>query len=95
MLAQEAGPVFFGGVHEEFVGLLASFEKLLGHIRSGGGLSLEDYPDSHVRGYRPIHRRLVRKSADSSVAAAGPARSEQSSRTVRASRTSAAGAAAH
>src|SRR5215471_19907919 len=24
VLAQEAGPVFFGGVHEEFVGLLAS-----------------------------------------------------------------------
>jgi len=26
------------------VGLLASFEKLLGHIRAGGGLGLEDYP---------------------------------------------------
>src|ERR1043166_906087 len=34
VLAQETGPVFFGGVHEEFVGLLGSFEKLLGHIRA-------------------------------------------------------------
>jgi SAM-dependent methyltransferase len=50
VLAQETGPVFFGGVHEEFVGLLASFEKLLGHMRSGGGLGLEDYPDSMYEG---------------------------------------------
>ncbi len=50
VLAQETGPVFFGGVHEEFVGLLGSFEKLLGHIRSGGGLGLEDYPDSMYEG---------------------------------------------
>lgn len=50
VLAQEAGPVFFGGVHAEFVGLLESFEKLLGHIRSGGGLSLDDYPSSMYEG---------------------------------------------
>jgi SAM-dependent methyltransferase len=50
VLAQETGPAFFGGVHEEFVGLLGSFEKLLGHIRSGGGLGLEDYPDSMYEG---------------------------------------------
>jgi hypothetical protein len=50
VLAQETGPVFSGGVHEEFVGLLASFEKLLGHLRSGGGLGLEDYPDSMYEG---------------------------------------------
>ena len=49
VLAQEAGPVFFGGVHQEFVGLLGPFEKLLGHIRAGGGLALEDYPRQHVR----------------------------------------------
>ena len=50
VLAQETGPVFFGGVHEEFVGLLGSFEKLLGHVRSGGGLGLEDYPASMYEG---------------------------------------------
>jgi SAM-dependent methyltransferase len=50
VLARETGPVFFGGVHEEFVGLLGSFEKLLGHIRSGGGLGLDDYPDSMYEG---------------------------------------------
>src|SRR5690242_4410050 len=50
VLAQETGPVFFGGVHEEFVGLLGSFEKLLGHIRSGGGLDLQDYPASMYEG---------------------------------------------
>jgi 2-polyprenyl-3-methyl-5-hydroxy-6-metoxy-1,4-benzoquinol methylase len=50
VLAQETGPVFFGGVHEEFVGLLASFEKLLGHVRSGGGLTLDDYPESMYEG---------------------------------------------
>src|SRR5206468_8358843 len=50
VLAQETGPVFFGGVHEEFVGLLGSFEKLLGHIRAGGGLNLDDYPDSMYEG---------------------------------------------
>jgi 2-polyprenyl-3-methyl-5-hydroxy-6-metoxy-1,4-benzoquinol methylase len=50
VLAQEAGPAFFGGVHEEFVGLLGSFEKLLGHVRLGGGLSLDDYPASMYEG---------------------------------------------
>src|SRR5207245_1080606 len=45
VLALETGPVFFGGVHEEFLGLLGPFEKLLGHIRAGGGLNLDDYPD--------------------------------------------------
>jgi SAM-dependent methyltransferase len=50
VLAQETGPVFFGGVHEEFVGLLGSFEKLLGHIRAGGGLQLDDYPPSMYEG---------------------------------------------
>jgi 2-polyprenyl-3-methyl-5-hydroxy-6-metoxy-1,4-benzoquinol methylase len=50
VLAQETGPVFFGGVHEEFVGLLGSFEKLLGHIRSGGGLTLDDYPETMYEG---------------------------------------------
>jgi 2-polyprenyl-3-methyl-5-hydroxy-6-metoxy-1,4-benzoquinol methylase len=50
VLAQETGPVFFGGVHEEFVGLLGSFEKLLGHMRSGGGLGPEDYPISMYEG---------------------------------------------
>jgi SAM-dependent methyltransferase len=50
VLANETGPVFFGGVHEEFVGLLASFEKLLGHVRGGGGLSLNDYPPSMYEG---------------------------------------------
>jgi len=50
VLAQETGPVFFGGVHQEFIGLLAPFEQLLGHIRSGGGLSLKDYPESMYAG---------------------------------------------
>jgi SAM-dependent methyltransferase len=50
VLAQEAGPVFFGGVHQEFVGLLAPFERLLDRIRFGGGLTLEDYPDTMYAG---------------------------------------------
>src|SRR5438874_831043 len=50
VLAQETGPVFFGGVQEEFVDLLVSFDKLLGHIRAGGGLNLDDYPDSMYEG---------------------------------------------
>ena len=57
----------------------APFEKLLEHIRSGGGLHLEDYPRHHVRRDRPIHRRLVRKPADSSVAAACATRLSRSS----------------
>jgi hypothetical protein len=50
VLANETGPVFFGGVHEEFVGLLGSFEKPLGHVHAGGGLSLDDYPPSMYEG---------------------------------------------
>jgi 2-polyprenyl-3-methyl-5-hydroxy-6-metoxy-1,4-benzoquinol methylase len=50
VLAQESGPIFFGGVHQEFVGLLGPFEQLLGHIRSGGGLDLDDYSDATYDG---------------------------------------------
>ena len=91
VLAQETDPVFFGGVHEEFVGLLGSFEKLLEHIRSGGGLASR-LPGQHVCGHRPVHRWLVRKPAVPAVATARATHSEGSSRKARASPTLAAAA---
>jgi hypothetical protein len=42
--------VFFGGVHQEFIGMLVPFERLLGHVRTGGGLALGDYLDEMFEG---------------------------------------------
>jgi hypothetical protein len=39
-----------GEAHEEFVGLLGSFEKPLGHSEPVSGLHLEDYPASVYEG---------------------------------------------
>src|SRR5712691_5889505 len=77
VLAQETGPVFFGGVHEEFVGLLGSFEKLLGHIRAGGGLNLDAYPDSMYEGIDRFTAGWFENLLISGVAAAGSARRDQ------------------
>ena len=38
VLAQEGGPVFFGGVQEEFVGLVGPSNQLMQAFRSGGGV---------------------------------------------------------
>jgi 2-polyprenyl-3-methyl-5-hydroxy-6-metoxy-1,4-benzoquinol methylase len=46
VLAQEAGPVFFGGVYQEFLGALTAFEHVASAFRDGGGASQDAYsPD--------------------------------------------------
>jgi SAM-dependent methyltransferase len=42
-LAQEAGPYFFGGVHQMIMGLAGRLEELAGVFREGGGLSSSAY----------------------------------------------------
>jgi 2-polyprenyl-3-methyl-5-hydroxy-6-metoxy-1,4-benzoquinol methylase len=44
VLAQEAGPVFFGGVYQELVGSLAALERVADAFRAGGGAPQETYP---------------------------------------------------
>jgi 2-polyprenyl-3-methyl-5-hydroxy-6-metoxy-1,4-benzoquinol methylase len=44
VLAQETGPVFFGGVYQELVGSLAAFERVADGFRAGGGTPQEAYP---------------------------------------------------
>jgi 2-polyprenyl-3-methyl-5-hydroxy-6-metoxy-1,4-benzoquinol methylase len=41
-LAQEAGPTFFGGVHQELVGGIQRYHGVADAFRSGGGVALED-----------------------------------------------------
>src|SRR5947207_9224002 len=43
VLAQEGGPVFFGGVQEEIVGLAGRVNQLIEAFRSGGGVPMEAY----------------------------------------------------
>ena len=43
VLAQEGGPVFFGGVQEEIVGLAGPINQLMQAFRSGGGVPMEVY----------------------------------------------------
>jgi 2-polyprenyl-3-methyl-5-hydroxy-6-metoxy-1,4-benzoquinol methylase len=45
VLAQEAGPVFFGGVYQELIGSLAALERVADAFRTGGGAPQEAYPD--------------------------------------------------
>jgi 2-polyprenyl-3-methyl-5-hydroxy-6-metoxy-1,4-benzoquinol methylase len=50
VLAQENGPVFFGGVQEEFVGLVGPVSQLMQAFRSGGGVPMEAYDPSTWEG---------------------------------------------
>src|SRR5258708_12790003 len=46
VLAQEGGPVFFGGVQEEVVGLAGPVNQLIPAFRSGGGVPMAAYDPS-------------------------------------------------
>jgi SAM-dependent methyltransferase len=50
VLAQEAGPAFFGGVHEELVALVGLTDQIIGAFRHGGGIPYSAYPDSMYEG---------------------------------------------
>src|SRR5215471_20943241 len=50
VLAQEGGPVFFGGVQEEFVGLVGPVSQLIQAFRNGGGVPMEAYDPSTWEG---------------------------------------------
>ena len=50
VLAQEGGPVFFGGVQEEVVGLAGPVNQLMQAFRSGGGVPMEAYDPSFWEG---------------------------------------------
>jgi SAM-dependent methyltransferase len=50
VLAQEAGPVFFGGVQEELVALAGLSDQVIGAFRNGGGIPYDAYPDSMYEG---------------------------------------------
>jgi 2-polyprenyl-3-methyl-5-hydroxy-6-metoxy-1,4-benzoquinol methylase len=50
VLAQEGGPVFFGGVQEEMVGLVGPISQLIQAFRNGGGVPMEAYDPSTWEG---------------------------------------------
>lgn len=50
VLAQEAGPAFFGGVQEELVALVGQADQILGAFRDGGGIPYKDFPASMYEG---------------------------------------------
>ncbi len=50
VLAQEGGPVFFGGVQQEVVGLSGPINQLLQAFRNGGGVPMEAYDPSTWEG---------------------------------------------
>src|SRR5690348_6738389 len=50
VLAQEGGPVYFGGVQEEIVGLAGPVNQLMQAFRNGGGFPMEAYDPSTWEG---------------------------------------------
>jgi 2-polyprenyl-3-methyl-5-hydroxy-6-metoxy-1,4-benzoquinol methylase len=50
VLAQEGGPVFFGGVQEELIGLAGPINHLMQAFRAGGGVPMEAYDKSAWEG---------------------------------------------
>jgi 2-polyprenyl-3-methyl-5-hydroxy-6-metoxy-1,4-benzoquinol methylase len=50
VLAQEGGPVFFGGVQEEMIGLAGPINQLMQAFRNGGGVPMEVYDPSAWEG---------------------------------------------
>ncbi len=49
-LATEAGPAFFGGVHQELVGALQTYHLVADAFRSGGGVAPADLHEDVYRG---------------------------------------------
>ena len=50
VLAQEAGPVFFGGVHEEILGTLPAIPRVIEAFRRGGGVPQSAYGEELYEG---------------------------------------------
>lgn len=50
VLAQEAGPVFFGGVHQEILGVLPVIPRVIEAFRHGGGVAQSAYGDDLYAG---------------------------------------------
>jgi ubiquinone/menaquinone biosynthesis C-methylase UbiE len=50
VLAQERGPVFFGGIHQCVMGYLAPFERIVDSFRTGGGVPQSAYPERMYEG---------------------------------------------
>jgi 2-polyprenyl-3-methyl-5-hydroxy-6-metoxy-1,4-benzoquinol methylase len=50
ILADETGPVFFGGVYQELVGSLAALARVADAFRAGGGAPQEAYPSDFWEG---------------------------------------------
>lgn len=50
VLAQETGPVFFGGIWEMLMGMLRPIDKLAQTFKEGGGVTQADYPDATYHG---------------------------------------------
>jgi 2-polyprenyl-3-methyl-5-hydroxy-6-metoxy-1,4-benzoquinol methylase len=50
VLAQEAGPAFFGGVHEELVALVGVSDRVIDAFKRGGGIPYAAYPESMYEG---------------------------------------------
>jgi SAM-dependent methyltransferase len=50
VLAHEAGPMFFGGVHQEFVGLTRPLDRIVESFRTGQGVPQSAFPDSAFTG---------------------------------------------
>ena len=50
VLAQETGPVFFGGTWEMLMGMLRPIDKLAQAFKEGGGVAQTDYPDATYHG---------------------------------------------
>jgi 2-polyprenyl-3-methyl-5-hydroxy-6-metoxy-1,4-benzoquinol methylase len=50
ILAQESGPVFFGGIHQMVFGMAAPMDKLIAAFKQGGGVPQTAYSDSMWQG---------------------------------------------
>jgi 2-polyprenyl-3-methyl-5-hydroxy-6-metoxy-1,4-benzoquinol methylase len=50
VLAQEAGPMFFGGAHQEFVGLTRPLDRIVESFRTGRGVPQSAFPDAAFAG---------------------------------------------
>jgi len=45
VLARESGPMFFGGVHQELLGMLGPIDRIVESFRSGRGVPQSAYPE--------------------------------------------------
>lgn len=55
-LAEEGGPMFFGGIHSELLGMIQVYDQVIESFRNGGGVDPGNYPSEFTTAWTDSRR---------------------------------------